>query len=365
MPTVALTVEQLWQPVPGGSGTYIRELVAALDGSVDLVGISARHRGGPPGDPLGVPVAASLLPRPLLYDAWTRLRLPRPPVGARRADVVHATTWAIPGGHAPLVVTVHDLAFLRFPGFFTARGNAFFRRAWDIVRREARVVMVPSRTTGDDAVAAGLDESRLTVAPHGVCAAAVALDEVDAFRRRRGLSRPYVLWVGTLEPRKNLATLLAAFAGVARASDDLDLVVAGPDGWGDSGLDAGLAAVPPERVHLLGRLSGEELHVAYSGARAFAFPSTWEGFGMPALEAMAHGVPVVSASGTAMDEFATGAALLVGPKDVPGWTEALLHAAGAGHDELAAAALARARDYTWTASAQRHLTAYERAASDG
>ena len=362
-PTVALTVEQLWQPTPGGSGTYIRELGRELVHLTDVVGISARHGDPPPGGPLPHPVAASHLPRPVLYDAWSRLRRPRPPRAAARADVLHATTWAIPGTRQPLVVTVHDLAFLRNPAHFTPRGNAFFRRAWRTVQREARVVVVPSGTTADDCEAAGLDAERIAVVPHGVRVPALDASAVAAFRAARGLTRPYILWVGTLEPRKNLRVLLAAYAQVARATDDLDLVIGGPRGWGraDAEVHAALTALPADRVHTIGAMTFDELHEAYAGARAFCFPSTWEGFGMPVLESMAHGVPVVTSSGTSMAEVAEGAALLVDPAGADGWADALLHAAGDGHDDLAARGTARAARSTWSAAAALTLDVYARA----
>jgi len=362
-PTVALTVEQLWQPAPGGSGTYIRELARALVRLTDVVGISARHEGEPPGGPLPHPIVASRLPRPALYEAWSRLRRPRPRGVAGDADVLHATTWAIPGARQPLVVTVHDLAFLRQPEHFTARGNAFFRRAWRTVVREARVVVVPSRTTAEDCVAAGLDAARIAVVPHGVRVPPIDRAALDMFRAAHRLQRPYILWVGTLEPRKNLGVLLEAFGQVARATDDVDLVIAGPKGWGGAGehVRATLRSLPADRVHVIGSMTFHELHCAYAGARTFCFPSVWEGFGMPVLEAMAHGIPVVTSAGTSMAEVAEGAALLGDPAHADGWGDMLLHAVGEGHDELAAQGLARAARSTWEAAAAATLEAYLRA----
>ena len=238
--SAAMTVEQLWQPVPGGSGTYIRELATALvdHGRVRLSGVRARGRSSTPLDRRGLParmeLRTSALPRRAMYEAWSRLRLPRLP--GPRPDVVHATTWAIPPRSAPLVVTVHDLAFQRTPEHFTPRGVAFFDRALQIVTKEADIVVVPSVATRNDVVAAGIAADRVRVIPHGVTALPVSEGDVAAFQDRQGLQRPYVMWCGAIEPRKNLGVLLDAFA-VLVDETDLDLVLAGPDGWGGAAED--------------------------------------------------------------------------------------------------------------------------------
>ncbi len=363
---VALTVEQCWQPVPGGSGSYIAELTRALSGldDVQVVGLAARHRADeePDPEPQGA-VLHSMLPRSVLYEAWNRFRRPRADHIDGLVDVVHATTWAIPGRRVPLVVTVHDLAFLRDPSHFTRRGNAYFRRALAVARDEATAVVVPSRATADDCVAAGIERDRITVIPHGVRADAVALDVVAAWRARRGLPEQYVLWCGTVEPRKNVAGLVEAFT-LARGEGTTasDLVLVGPAGWGDEArrLERALVAAPAGSVHVLGRLSAAELQIAYAGAHVFAYPSLWEGFGMPVLEAMAHGVPVVTSRGTAMAEFAEGAGELVQPGDVPALAAAIGRAAQLDREQVRAAAVR----FTWEASALAHVEVYRRASGD-
>lgn len=366
--SVALTVEQLWQPVPGGSGTYIRALTAALADRDDLMvtGVRARPARDAVNHPLPVDVVESRIPRRALYETWSRLRRPTVPVSAtlrlsgRGYDVVHATTWAVPPRSAPLVVTVHDVAFLRSPEHFTPRGVAFFHRALDVVRAEADVVIVPSESTRLDCLEAGLGADRLRVIHHGTAPVTVAYDDVTRFRRRHGLGREYVLWCGTLEPRKNLSTLLTAFEEVLASGGDLDLVLVGPAGWGGTSADVlrRVEALPADRVHSLGRLADNDLQLAYSGARVFCFPSVWEGFGMPVLEAMNHAVPVVTSRGTSMAEVSGDAALLVDPLDAAALAQALLEAAGPAHDRLSAAARPNAARYTWEASAEQHVAAY-------
>jgi glycosyltransferase involved in cell wall biosynthesis len=366
IPRVAITVEQLWQPVPGGSGTYIRELVRALrdDDSAEVVGVAARGHGGHPVDELGIDVHTSQLPHAALYEGWNSWRAPRIPRSCGDVEVIHATTWAIPPRSRPLVVTVHDLAFLRAPEHFTARGNRYFRRALDVARKDADLVLVPSLATAEDCHQNGLSPDRVRVVPHGVRARAVPTWQVADFRARFDLHSPYVLWCGTLEPRKNLPMLLDAFADVAGHDPDLSLALVGPKGWGQTSAEVSARLNGPlaDRVSVLGRLSDDDLQVAYAGARAFCFPSLWEGFGMPVLEAMAHGTPVITSSGTSMAEFTQGAGLLVDPRDPDALTGAILAATGPRHDELAASASVRARDYTWAHVAEQTVDAYRRLA---
>lgn len=347
---VAMTLEQCWQPVPGGTATSMLELARALVPHVDLYGVAARH-GGPPREPYvpPVPVRHLPLPRPALYEAWQRLRRPRVP---GRPDVVHATTMAVPPRSAPLVVTVHDLAFLADPSHFTPRGLRFFRRGLELVQRDADVVLVPSEAVRRECDAAGLD--RVRVVPHGVRSSPASAVDVARVRQTYGVPGRYVLWTGTQEPRKNLATLLDAFG---RVEADVDLVVVGPSGWGPD-LGPRLASTP--RVRVLGFVPDADRDALYAGAEVFAFPSLREGFGLPALEAMAQGTPVVTSAGTAMAEFAVGR--LVDPTDATALAAAVdqvLASPGALADE----ARARAAAYTWERAAAATLQAYRDAAA--
>ncbi|GAA2726086.1 glycosyl transferase [Cellulomonas aerilata] len=356
-----MVVEQLWQPVPGGSGVYIEELLAELATGahgVDVTGLAARHAGPPPAQPLppGLAVRHAPLPRTVLYESWQRVGHPRAEAVAGPLDVVHATTWAVPPTRRPLVVTVHDVAFLHDPTHFTARGNAWFRRALERTRRSADAVIVPSQATADDCLAVGLDAARVHVVPHGSRPVPRTAAQVADFRDRTGLGRPYVLWCGTIEPRKNLPVLLRAFASVADRRPDLDLVLVGPAGWGEvPGHPAGLA---PDRVRVLGRLSREDLHSAYAGAAAFCFPSVREGFGLPVLEAMQHGLPVVTSAGTACAEVAGGAALLVDPASPADLADALVEATGPAAPDLARRSAERAADFSWRRSAATTADVY-------
>lgn len=353
---MAITIEQSWHAVPGGTATSVLQTMEALADRDDVavVGVSARHRSPPPtAFTPPVPVRQLPLPRRVLYETWHGLRWPPVQMATGRVDVVHATTSAIPPRSAPLVVTVHDLAFLHTPGHFTRHGNRFFRRGLELTRRHADVVLVPSRATWDDCERAGIDAARLRLVPHGVRTLPVTDHDIAASRKRHGLDRPYVLWCGTREPRKNLPRLLEAFSRLG--STDLDLVLVGPRGWGEA---ADRVDVGTDRIHALGFVDDLTLHALYAGARAFCYPSLREGFGMPVLEALSHGVPVVTSAGTPMAEMVGAAGLVVPPTDVDAITEALCAATGVQHDTLAEAARGAAAGHTWQAAAELTVKAY-------
>ena len=321
-----------------------------------MTGIAARHPDPPAADLAPpVPVVHSRLPRYALYRSWAHLGRPRAE-DATDCDVVHATTWAIPPTRRRLVVSVHDLAFLREPEHFTPRGVRFFTRALARVVTEADAVVVPSIATARDCLGAGIEPERVHVVPHGAPAWDVADADVAAARARHRLPDRFVLWVGTREPRKNLTTLLEAFALLAGTDPDLHLVLVGPAGWGE----AEAAGTGPwrRRVHHLGRLPGADLPAVYAAATAFAFPSLWEGFGLPVLEAMTVGTPVVTTAGSAMAEITAATGVLVDPHEVADLAAGLARAVGPERAALGAAGRTRARDFTWDASARAHLAVY-------
>jgi glycosyltransferase involved in cell wall biosynthesis len=357
---VAVTLEQCWHAVPGGTASSALETVKALQNrdDVDILGVAARHDTLPPAPwTPTVRVHQLPLPRIALYESWHALRWPPVQRATGPVDVIHATTFAIPPKNAPLVVTVHDLAFLHEPGHFTRHGRRFFRRGLALARRNADVVLVSSQATLGDCVDAGFDRSRLRLVPHGVAVPAISADEVAAFVGAYQLPERYVLWCGTLEPRKNVPALLEAFAILRRTDPSLGLVLVGPTGWGDVPVPAQLA----RGVRLLGFLPTDHLHAAYAGARAFCYPSLREGFGLPVLEAMAHGVPVVTSAGTAMAEFVGDGGLLVDPLDAGAIATAIEIVLGERHDEFGAAALKQSTKYSWDDAAALTVDAYRAA----
>jgi glycosyltransferase involved in cell wall biosynthesis len=368
---VAVTLEQCWHDVPGGTASSaLGSLRAQLAHTSDeLVGVSAWHRAQPPAPWVPpIPVRPLRLPRPLLYESWHRLRWPSVERATGRVDVIHVTGMAMPPKTAPMVVTVHDLAFVHDPGHFTPHGVRFFERAIELARLDADVVVCPSRATRDDCVAHGFEPGRVRVVPWGVDATPATAADLARVRAGFGLDRPYVLWLGTIEPRKNVPTLLDAFARLSRADRaDVDLVIAGGAGWNDelAAIEARLAERGDGRVRRIGFVPPDDLPALYAGALVFCFPSEREGFGMPVLEAMAQGTPVITSAGTATAEVVGDrdrepAGVLVDPHDVDALAAALRELI---EDPERAAALGeagrtRAATYTWRRTALDLEAAY-------
>ena len=358
---VAVTLEQCWHRVPGGTARAAIDQVAALHGlgELELVGVSARHKG-PPVEPWvpPIPVEALNVPRLLMYEGWHHLGWPHVEDATGPVDLIHATGVAVPPRTVPLVVTVHDLAVLHDEAVFTRRGRSFMRRAIELARERADLVLCSSQATLDDCVANGFDADRLRLVPLGVTNAEVDDAAVARAREQYDLPERFVLFVGTLEPRKNLVGLLDAVARLD-ASSGVELVVVGPAGWGDDvdlsgrGLD--------RRVRALGFVPAENLPAVYAAAEVFAYPSLLEGFGLPVLEAMAQGVPVVTSTGTATEELvAEGGGIAVDPRDPAAIAEAMTgllddvdraKAVGERGREVAAG-------YSWEGTARLTVDAY-------
>jgi glycosyltransferase involved in cell wall biosynthesis len=342
---VAVHAGQLLQPVPGGIGRYITHLLDALPGAgVEPVAFAAGAAvdGIEPWVDLGWPRG------PLRYELWHRLRWPAIGVDA---DVVHATSLAVPPpGRRPLVVTVHDIVFLRQPELLTPRGVSFHRRGLELARQHADVVVVPTAFGRDDLVAEGFDATRIHVVPHGVDVPVRSAAPPPA-------PWPYLLFVATIEPRKGVDDLLESHARLRRRHPELQLVLAGPTGWG----------VPPDTdrpgVIVAGALSDDDLDAAYRNAVALVLPSRYEGFGLQVIEAMARGCPVVTSDAACLPEVGGGASIVVPTGDVTALTDALhgLLVDGQSRSAHAAAGLERSESFTWPRSAALHAAAYRAA----
>jgi alpha-1,3-rhamnosyl/mannosyltransferase len=324
---VGLDVSALDQ-TRAGTARYIAQLEAAPD--LDLVHLSLPGRS-----------RVATLYRDLRWYPRVLARL----AGRRRLDVLHCPTFRGPSSPPPmpLVVTVHDLAVLRHPETFNLWTRRYSRSFVPRVVQAARLVIAVSEFTKRELVdVLGTAEEKIRVVPNGV--ASVFTPE--------GPAEPgdYVLAVGTIEPRKNLPGLAEAARRVG-----VELRVVGPAGWGHVELDG-------SGVRRIGEVPDEQLARLYRGARCLAYPSLYEGFGLPIVEAMACGTPVVTSAGGAPEEVAGGAAVLVDPRD-PGAIAAGLEEASSRRDELVRLGLQRARAFDWEETARRTVDVYREAAA--
>jgi len=384
---VALNLEQLLLRPPGGIGRYTSELARLLPGPdpdggerIEVVPFVARHRQTQVEAGLGAFGLADLepvrlwLPRPVLYDTWNLFgspRLDRLHRELRGVDIVHAPSLAVPPRvrGAALVVTAHDAATLVFPDAYPLRGRWFHRRGLAATARRADLVITPTRAAADEITArTNISEDRIRIVPHGVVQRRVSEGLITAARANIGLGdEPYVLWVGTLEPRKNLPLLLEAYQAVVRAGLPERLVIVGPPGWrgGPQAVHAAATALG-DRVVFAGSLRSDRLVALYRGATLFAFPSLHEGFGLPVLEAMVQEAPVVCSDIPVLREIAGDAARYAPPDDAGVWADTLVELL---RDEPARRALGalgreRARGFTWERCIRRTRALYREVLSE-
>ncbi len=296
---------------------------------------------------------------PPLRAMWRRSIVPPVELWTGRTDVVHGPNFlAPPAWRAAELITVHDVTILRYPEFCTddtLQFPALIRRA---IARGAWIHTVSEFVADEVVELLGADRSRVAVVPNGVTPVPPA--DPSAGRALAGGER-YLLALGTVEPRKDLPRLVEAFDQVASTDHDLRLVIAGPDGWGSDALQSALdRAGHRDRIARLGWVSEQQRAELLRGAIALVYPSLYEGFGLPPLEAMSAGTPVVTTKTGGITEVAADAALLVPPADTDALADALsLVASDDGlADDLRQRGLANAERFSWDETASRLADLY-------
>lgn len=362
-----------------GLSQHIEDLITGLLALADdtrytlYVGPGARDRPRSFARSLRAEIRETRWPtlQPEARIAWEQVALP---IRARRdaLDLLHCPVLIQPLlAPVPTVVTAHDLIFLRYPDRFPRLKRLYLRAlAARSLRGARRVIAVSEATKRDVTALLGIPAEKITVVPNGVDTRRFYRrppEKVAAFRAEHGLPERMILYVGTLEPRKNLPLLLRAYAAARADLGGAQLVIGGGKGWyyeeifrvaRELGLTDG-----PGAVRFAGYVPDGELPMWYNSATAFVYPSEYEGFGLPPLEAMACGTPVITADRAALPEVVGDAGLLIDPSSADALAEALRavlcrpEVAG----RLAAAGVARAARFPWSATAAATLAVYHAA----
>ena len=351
-----------------GVGNFTAALVDGLaardDVELTLFPVSLRGRGRLVAvAPAGAEVVSPPLPAKL-RAAWRRLDRPRIDLAIGSHDVVHGPNFVVPPARAARIATVHDLTAVRFPELCTRDTLAYpalIRRA---IAGGAWIHTVSESVRAEVLAHFGADPDRVVAVPNGFR----PMGPGDASRGRRLAGHEaFALAVGTVEPRKDLPGLVQAVDRLAAAGVEIPLVHVGPDGWGTPALERAVAGMDrPDLVTRLGRVSDGDLADLYRAARVFAYPSVYEGFGMPVLEAMSADVPVVATDVPALAEVVGDAAVLVPVGDAGALAEAI---GSVWHDEdrraaLVAAGRSRAAHFSWEACVEGIVALYRRAVAD-
>ncbi len=361
----------------GGIGRYTRELTQALvkaKAPYQYRFFSAKQPVEiPVADPVPTAVHTSYHPAPLnerwLYRLWYRLRLPLPIQWVTgKLDLFHSPDFVLPpvSGNIPTLLTVHDLSFAHYPEVFPAPLVDYLNNVvpWSIERTTH--ILADSQATRDDLINIWhVSPDKITVLYCGVHQRFQPVTEkkqLTAVRQKYDLGdTPYILNVGTIQPRKNYQMLIKAFVPVAKKQPH-NLVFAGGKGWL---YDEMMAEVEKQglngRVHFIGFVDDADLPTLYSAASLLTFPSLYEGFGLPLLEAMACGVPVISSNASSLPEVVGDSGILLSPHDQEAWTDTLLQILSdpLRRAQMVADGYRQARQFNWQKSTKQLLIIYK------
>lgn len=298
-------------------------------------------------------------PRRILWEQFAQ------PAQLGDFDLYHALAFVAPLVlNKPMVVTIYDLSFIHYPQVLTAVRRLYLRLFTRLTCQRARRVIAISHSTARDVVETlGIPADKVDVAAPGYnpdLYRPLPPEEVSAFRQRKGLPERFWLFIGTLEPRKNLPTLLQAYARLPQA-ERLPLMLGGGKGWKYDDIFATIERYQlSDSVRWLDYLPAEELPLWYNSAEAFVFPSVFEGFGLPVLEAMACGTPVIVSDASSLPEVAGSAGFTLSPHHIEAWTDAL-HTAATNAEWRAQASqqgLREVQRYGWHITAQETIRSY-------
>jgi glycosyltransferase involved in cell wall biosynthesis len=354
----------------GGVRRYVRELARALLALGEPIHIVALGGNTESGLPPGVEHVAEPV-HPPTNLGWALIGLPR---AARRArvDVIHAPAYTGPLlASAPVVLTVHDVSYARHPEWYPYRRDrlrrAFYRRS----ARAAAIILTDSDFSAHEICAAyGISRERIVVVPLGVDAMFSPAGPMDRCELPQEITTPFLLHVGDLHERRNLGMLVDAVLAARRhfgGAPSVSLVLAGVDrGVGDGLCALAAQADDPNAVVKLGVVSDDLLLALYRCAIALVYPSLYEGFGLPLLEAMACGTPVIASRAASIPEVIADAGILLDPHDVDAWTSTIVNVVNDGDRRAAlrTRGLARASEFGWNRTARLTLEVYHRAKSD-
>lgn len=362
----------------GGIGRYTRELirtVTAIDRTNNYQLFSAKLIDKPPiAHPLPtghhIDYRAALLSERWLYRLWYRARIPLPvQVFTGKIDLFHSPDFVLPpvAGNIPTLLTVHDLSFVHFADVYVPTLVAYLNKVvpWSVQR--ATHILADSEATKRDLIEIyGVSAEKVSTLYAGVSPHFQPITKEKQFRavrKKYGLgTAPYIFTVGTVQPRKNYRMLIRAFASIAQQFPH-NLVVAGGKGWL---FDDILAEIEAQglvgRVHFIGFADDEDLPTLYSDATLFVMPSIYEGFGIPILEAMASGAPVVASNASCLPEVVGDAGMLLDPNDQRAWTHAMMALLqdAPQRARLVGRGALQVRKFTWQKSAEQLLALYTR-----
>ncbi len=358
----------------GGIGRYVRELTRALAASDTETNYKLFTAKPPPTFPVPdpLPQTANFIHKPArideswLYRLWYRARIPLPiQLVTGKIDLFHSPDFVLPpvAGNIPTLLTVHDLSFIHYPHVYEESLVNYLKKVvpWSV--RRATHILADSQATKDDLIQFyNTPDEKVTVLYAGVSSdfQPVSSDKkLAAIRKKYHLgSKPFILTVGTVQPRKNYELLVRAFA---KLDADVTLAIAGGKGWLERGLSAEIATHNlQKRVKLLGFVDDADLPALYSAATLFVMPSLYEGFGIPILEAMACGVPVIASDSSSLPEVVGNAGVMLPAEDETAWTNAMqtLLRDSSRRAQMVGMGALRAHKFTWQRAATQLQSIY-------